>query len=132
MLVAAPALPIYLTSSTAPDWERLSEDPTPWTAAVLVAAVVATGVASWGRRTPALRAARGVLLSGAVAAGIGVGFYGWYVYYLSSATLAEGAGAPAVGTVPPAIRVIDPTGEEWTLDRFRGRIVMLVFYRGHW
>lgn len=130
--VAAPSLPVYLTSSTSTSMEALSEDPVSWTLAVVAAVAVAGGVAGWAWRRPALAAARGVLLSGAIAATVGAGFYGWYVYWLSSATLAEGARAPAVGQVAPDFSVIDPTGEEWTLARFRGRIVMLVFYRGHW
>jgi Peroxiredoxin len=130
--VAAPSLPVYLTSSTAIAMEALSEDPLPWTVAVLAAVAVAGGVAAWSWRRPRLASLRGVLLSGALAATVGAGFYGWYVYHLSSATLAPGAGAPTVGEVARDFSVIDPDGDEWGLARFRGRIVMLVFYRGHW
>jgi hypothetical protein len=130
--VAAAALPLYLTASTRPELEALSEAPTPWTALVTLGLLVAVGVSAGTWPRAAWRPLRGVLLSGAIASGLGVGAYGTYVYWFSSATLAEGAAAPDVGERPPGFSITDPEGRVRSLDGYAGKTLLLVFYRGHW
>ena len=129
---AAAALPLYLTASTRPALETLSESPTPWTLTVLVGLLVAvaTTVGTWSRTV--WRPLRTVLLSGAVAGLLGTTAYGTYVYWFSSATLARGAGAPSIGERPPAFSITDPEGRVRSLDGYAGKTLLLVFYRGHW
>ena len=128
----AVALPAYLSASTRLELEQWSEDPTLWTLVVVCSACVALGVAVrvWGE--PSWRPLRQIVLSGAVAAVLGVGAYGWYVYWFSSATLASGADAPEVGTQAPLFSIEDPAGRTFALEDQLGSTVLLVFYRGHW
>ena len=130
--LAAIALPVYLSASTWPEFEAVSESPTAWTALVLLglAAAVAVAARSWSR--PGWRQLRGVLLSGAIAGLLGVSAYGSYVYWYSSATLASGEAAPAIGARAPAFEITDPEGRVRSLDAYAGKTLLLVFYRGHW
>lgn len=130
--LAAAALPVYLTASTRPELEAISESPTAWTAAVLLGLLAVVGVVggTWSRA--AWRPLRPVLLSGAVAGMLGVSAYGTYVYWFSSATLASGAAAPDIGQRAPAFSITDPEGRVRSLDGYAGKTLLLVFYRGHW
>ena len=129
---AAASLPLYLTASTRPAFEAVSESPTLWSAVVGFGLLmtIAVAVGTWSRA--AWRPLRTVLLSGAIAGAVGTASYGTYVYWFSSATLASGSGAPDVGERPPAFSITDPEGRVRSLDAYAGKTLLLVFYRGHW
>ncbi|GIW42339.1 MAG: hypothetical protein KatS3mg076_2916 [Candidatus Binatia bacterium] len=67
-------------------------------------------------------------------AALNFGIAGFFLYYLVgySSKLPAAASSPKVGTVAPDFTLRDHTGREVTLSSFRGRNVLLVFYRGHW
>jgi len=130
--IAATALPVYLSASTRLDMEGISESPARWTVLVLLGLVAAVAVVGRTWSLAAWRPLRTVLLSGAVAGMLGTSAYGTYVYWFSSATLASGAGAPAIGARAPAFEITDPDGRVRSLDAYAGKTLLLVFYRGHW
>lgn len=131
-LVATLAAPVYLAASTSPALEALSEDPTAWTLSTLAGLLLVVGVVAGTWSRAGWRALRGVLLSGAIAGGFGVTAFGTYVYWFSSATLASGDGAPAIGERAPDFEITDPKGRVRSLDAYAGKTLLLVFYRGHW
>ena len=59
------------------------------------------------------------------------GLFNWYVLSFSY-QLPEAAGALAVQEAGPDFTLLDHNGESVSLSDFRGRKVILVFYRGFW
>ena len=124
------ALLLYLPMSTQPGAEALSESPTPLTLFFGICALGSVGLALATRRRPAFFAIRGAMTLGAMAALIGVGLYGTYVYSFSQ-TLPE-SDAPQEGSKAPLFSVSTPEGRTLNLESFRGGPVLLLFYRGNW
>ena len=54
-----------------------------------------------------------------------------YIHWLSWRIPSE-AGVVTVGARAPAFPLSDQDGRPWTLEEFRGRKLLLVFFRGHW
>ena len=54
-----------------------------------------------------------------------------YIYYFSWRLPGE-EGVVRVGEAAPAFRLKDQEGKERTLEEFRGKPLLLVFFRGHW
>lgn len=78
---------------------------------------------------------RGLASAGALAlGGLNLGLAGIFCWYLFSYSyrLPEAAAAPAVGSVAPEFSLLDQAGQPLELQSFRGRNVVLVFYRGFW
>jgi hypothetical protein len=59
------------------------------------------------------------------------GAFGWYLFAFSY-HLPPATGAPAVGTPAPDFELLDEHGSPVRLSSFRGRGVVLLFYRGFW
>jgi len=59
------------------------------------------------------------------------GFLGWHLF-VASYRLPPAAHAPAVGAVAPDFELRDERGVPVRLSSFRGRTVVLLFYRGFW
>ncbi len=81
---------------------------------------------------------RGGGIVGKASAGIGfllalgvAGMFGFYIFS-SSAELPPAAGAPRVGTVAPAFTLPDENERPVQLADYRGKKVVLLFYRGFW
>lgn len=60
-----------------------------------------------------------------------VAFLGFYVYHLSYQLPAEARG-PDPGRPAPEFQLRDQENRPRSLSEFRGRKVVLVFFRGHW
>ncbi len=121
---------LYLPMSAEAEFEQLSEHPEPLTLLFWVCTLASTAL--WATASGrAWRAVRPVMKTGVVAGWLMTGFYSFYVYHLSS-TLDPGDRAAEVGELAPDFAVTDPRGRTWTLSEFRGRTVLLVFYRGDW
>jgi hypothetical protein len=59
------------------------------------------------------------------------GLFSFYVFFFSY-QLPEAASAPATQAMAPDFTLLDPKGQPVSLADFRGKKVVLVFYRGHW
>ena len=59
------------------------------------------------------------------------GFLGWHLF-VASYHLPPAVHAPAVGAVAPDFELQDERGVPVRLSSFRGRTVVLLFYRGFW
>ena len=129
-LVSSTSALVYLTLSTRPELAPMTERPWGFTVLFWASVLASTGIwaAASGR---AWRHVRPLMHGGVVAGWLVTGFYTFYVYHLSQ-TLSPAAGAVEVGELAPDFAVTDPTGRTWTLSEFRGRTVLLVFYRGDW
>ena len=79
------------------------------------------------------RTRRGSLLAPALAAlNLGLaGFFCWQLF-VASYRLPPAARAPAVGMAAPDFELKDERGVPLRLSSFRGRNVVLLFYRGFW
>jgi len=100
--------------------------PVAWFGAILA------GAGGW----QVLRRGRGVVGKGL--AGVGfllafglAGLFSWYVFSFSY-HLPESAEAAAVQAVAPDFALLDQDDREVSLSDFRGKNVVLVFYRGFW
>lgn len=79
---------------------------------------------------------RGYLLK---AAGLGgtvlsvacLGVFSWYVFVMSSTMPTVGV-IPDVGNIAPPIALADQGGKLFTLESFKGKQVVVAFYRGYW
>jgi drug/metabolite transporter (DMT)-like permease len=70
-------------------------------------------------------------LFGVGLAALSAAFLAFYVYYLSY-QMPPAERALAVGEEAPLLRLRDQEGRERSLEEWRGRAVVLVFFRGHW
>jgi hypothetical protein len=79
------------------------------------------------------RAHRGVILAplAALLNFAFAGFFSWWLF-LYSFQLPPAAAAPAVGAVAPDFALMDEKGHPVTLSSFRGKPLVLLFYRGFW
>ena len=59
------------------------------------------------------------------------GFFNFYIFSLSY-QLPVAAGAPEVNAAAPAFMLSDQNGDQVNLSSYRGKKVVLVFYRGNW
>lgn len=59
------------------------------------------------------------------------GLFHAYIFYISY-QLPAAAEAPAAATAAPSFALLDQTGNTVSLDDYRGRKPVLVFYRGYW
>jgi len=55
--------------------------------------------------------------------------FAWILYGASAVPLVSG---PAIGAPAPDFTAVDQNGRTTRLADFRGRPLLLVFYRGHW
>ena len=60
-----------------------------------------------------------------------VGLFNYYIFSFSAA-LPESAGAPATGTTAPGFTLPDHNERPVQLADYRGKKVVLLFYRGFW
>jgi len=122
---------LYLSMSTRPDMEALSESPHILTGVLLFATLTSVATGAWLTRRPATpRNLASILRTGSIAAVLGCTSYTSYVYAFSQ-TLPD-SDAPVVGVMAPDFEVTDPDGRHWRLSDFRGSTVLLFFYRGNW
>ena len=79
------------------------------------------------------RVHRGVVLA-PLAALVNIALAGVFVWWLFSYSyqLPPAAHAPTVGATAPDFALLDQTGQAVKLSSFRGRPVVLLFYRGFW
>src|SRR5262249_37446367 len=57
---------------------------------------------------------------------------GAFAVILYDASAVPAADGPPVGVAAPSFTLADQTGRQTSLADFRGRPLLLVFYRGHW
>lgn len=81
---------------------------------------------------------RGAGIVGKATAGVGfllalgfAGMFGFYIFSVS-ADLPQAAGAPRVGTVAPGFTLPDENKRPVPLADYRGKKLVLLFYRGFW
>lgn len=60
-----------------------------------------------------------------------LGLFSYYVFVMSGTMPTVGV-IPAVGTVAPSIVLVDQGGKTITLESFKGKQVVVAFYRGYW
>ena len=92
--------------------------------------VVAAGVALSG--TAVARSRPGRRLGVSILAGLNVTLaaaFAWFLYGIAAVPPAHG---PELGVAAPDFALPDQTGTVVRLGDFRGRPLLLVFYRGHW
>jgi len=97
---------------------------------VVVAGLVLSSV---GAYRALARAHRGVVLA-PLAALLNfalAGFFSWWLFSYSY-QMPPSTGAPAVGVEAPDFTLRDNRGRETTLSSFRGKPLVLLFYRGFW
>jgi hypothetical protein len=128
--VAGLALNLYLPLVAWTHARWLAVRPEPYVAAI--SALAAFSLALALRRGPAfVPELRRALAVGAAIAVLSTAALYQYIYALSS-DLPSAERAPAVGDLAPDFEIVDPGGRRWSLSRFRGHPVLLVFYRGFW
>ncbi len=93
--------------------------------------VIMTAAGTWGvfRQSGLLGrclAAAGMLLVIAIA-----GLFNFYIFSMSY-QLPDSSEAAARQSAAPAFTLPDPKGQNVSLSDYRGKKVVLVFYRGHW
>jgi len=83
------------------------------------------------RRARAERRGRATAWVGLTVSVLLAGLFSGYVFWLSY-QLPGQEPAVAVGSLAPDFSLLDQEQRPTTLSEFRGRPVVLVFYRGHW